>query len=253
MKSTAEKAEAVALEVEIERMLPGGVGLAHAEGLTLFVSLAAPGDLLRIQIDRIQGKVGFASIVEVVKPSPVRVEPPCPYFGLCGGCDFQQLTYEAQLKAKVEIIQDCLHRIARIDSPLEIAIHPSPNEWHYRGRAMWQIDPARNRLGYFARGSRDVCDVEYCAVLVPELQETLEAMRGAMRDDALLRPKDIEAVVGNEAVATSLQPVEVSRTIGNETYHFNAETFFQINHAQLEPLVAEALQDLTGKIAIDLY
>src|SRR2546426_9133859 len=88
------------LEVEIERLLPGGVGLAHAEGLTLFVSLAAPGDVLRVAIDRVQGKVGFASIVEVLKASPVRLEPPCPYFGRCGGCDFQQLTYEAQLSAK---------------------------------------------------------------------------------------------------------------------------------------------------------
>ena len=100
--------------VEIERLLPGGFGLAHAEGLTLFVALAAPGDILRVKIERKRGSVGFASIVEVVKPSPVRVEPPCPYFGLCGGCDFQQLDYEAQLAAKVEIIRDCLHRIAHI-------------------------------------------------------------------------------------------------------------------------------------------
>ena len=93
-------------EVEIERLLPGGVGLAHAEGLTLFVALAAPGDVLRVKIDRVQGTVGFASIVEILKPSTVRTEPPCPYFGRCGGCDFQQLTYEAQLEAKVAMIRD---------------------------------------------------------------------------------------------------------------------------------------------------
>ena len=103
------------LEVEIERLLPGGVGLAHAEGLTLFVSLAAPGDIARVKLERVQGEVGFASIVEVLKPSPVRIEPPCPYFGRCGGCDFQQLSYEAQLKAKVDIIRDCLHRIGKIE------------------------------------------------------------------------------------------------------------------------------------------
>ncbi|HEY2974855.1 MAG TPA: TRAM domain-containing protein, partial [Pyrinomonadaceae bacterium] len=128
------------LEVAIERLLPGGVGLAHAEGLTLFVSLAAPGDVVRVKIDRVQGKLGFASIVEVLKPSPVRIEPPCPYFGRCGGCDFQQLTYEAQLDAKVEIIRDCLQRIAKIEAPREILITPSPNQWHYRARANWQVD-----------------------------------------------------------------------------------------------------------------
>src|ERR1044072_3142840 len=106
MNSIAQETEEKTLEVEIERILPGGLGLAHAEGMTLFVFLAAPGDRLRIKIDRVQGKVGFASIVEIVSPSSSRVEPPCPYFGLCGGCDFQQLNYQAQLKAKADIIKD---------------------------------------------------------------------------------------------------------------------------------------------------
>jgi 23S rRNA (uracil1939-C5)-methyltransferase len=256
------------LEVEIERLLPGGVGLAHAEGLTLFVSLAAPGDVARVSIDRVQGKLGFASIVEIVKPSPVRVEPPCPYFGLCGGCDFQQLTYEAQLNAKVDIIRDCLHRIAKIE-PREIPIIPSPNEWRYRARAMWQVDALRSRLGYFVRGSNEVCDVEYCAVLVPELQQTLESVRDEIRVEDEPPLKDIEAVAGEEGVSTVSHPPDtarfpgkqVSRVIGGETYRFSAEAFFQINHQLLEPLIAEALRDApievkevgVGGTAIDLY
>jgi 23S rRNA (uracil1939-C5)-methyltransferase len=256
------------LEVEIERLLPGGVGLAHAEGLTLFVSLSAPGDVVRISIDRVQGNLGFASIVEIVKPSPVRVEPPCPYFGLCGGCDFQQLSYEAQLNAKVEIIRDCLHRIAKIE-PHEIPIIPSPNEWRYRARAMWQVDALRSRLGYFVRGSNEVCDVEYCAVLVPELQQTLELARAEISAGSEPPLKAIEAVAGDDGVSTvSLPPdtarfsgKEVSRVIGGETYRFSAEAFFQINHELLEPLIAEALLDIptdikeAGKVgtAIDLY
>src|SRR6266851_2663276 len=99
------------MEVTIECILPGGLGLAHAEGKTIMVALSAPGDRLRVQIDRVKGNVSFASIVEVIEPSKDRVEPPCPYFGRCGGCDFQQLTYEEQLNAKTAIIKDCLHRI----------------------------------------------------------------------------------------------------------------------------------------------
>ena len=79
MQPIEDKTEDQTFEVEIERLLPGGVGLAHAEGLTLFVSLAAPGDVVRVKIDRVQGAVGFASIVEILKSSAVRVEPPCPY------------------------------------------------------------------------------------------------------------------------------------------------------------------------------
>src|SRR4051794_20314639 len=110
--------------LDIERILPGGVGLAHAEGKTVFVSLAAKGDRLRVRIDREQGNLLFASIEEILKPSPQRIEPPCPYFGRCGGCDFQQLNYETQLVSKAEIIQDCFHRLAGLDVP-EIEVVPS--------------------------------------------------------------------------------------------------------------------------------
>ena len=73
-------------EVVIERIIPGGLGLAHADSRTVMVALAAPGDRVRVRIDRVKGSVAFASIVEILEPAPVRVEPPCPYFGRCGGC-----------------------------------------------------------------------------------------------------------------------------------------------------------------------
>ncbi len=247
------------LEVEIERLLPGGVGLAHAEGLTLFVSLAAPGDAVRIRIDRIQGKLGFASIVEVLKPSPVRIEPPCPYFGRCGGCDFQQLTYEAQLDAKIRIIQDCLHRIAKIEPSPAIPMNASSNQWRYRTRANWQVESVSKLLGYFERGSNRVCDVEYCAVLVPELQQTLEKVRNEIRAETTASHlKDIDVVAGDEGVSLApplrdFKTTIVSHRVGNETYYFSAEAFFQVNHELLEPLIVEALRDAKGQTAVDLY
>ena len=72
------------LELTVERILPGGLGLAHARGQTVFVALSAPGDRVRARVETVRGRVAFASIVEVVEPSPARVEPPCPYFGQIG-------------------------------------------------------------------------------------------------------------------------------------------------------------------------
>ncbi|MGZ5437625.1 MAG: class I SAM-dependent RNA methyltransferase, partial [Pyrinomonadaceae bacterium] len=176
-------------EVVIERIIPGGLGLAHANSRTVMVALAAPGDRLRVRVDRVKGNVGFASIVEILEPAPVRVEPPCPYFGRCGGCNFQQLNYQAQLAAKIEIIRDCLRRLGGIEDVPPFEITPSPNEWHYRARAQWQYASVRRWLGYFEANSRDVCDVAECAVLVPELQRELESLRehmqqGELPDDA---------------------------------------------------------------------
>jgi len=247
------------LEVRVERILPGGVGLAHAEGLTLFVHLAAPGDLARVRVETVRGRVAFASVFEVLEPSPARVEPPCPYFGRCGGCDFQQLSYEAQLDAKAEIIRDCLRRVARVEPPAEIVVEPSPEVWRYRSRARWQHDAVRRHLGYYERGSHRVCDVADCPVAAPPVAERLVRLRGLMNEGRLPQASEFEAVAGDEglALAPPVEPgdeVEQVRRIGGETYHFDAGCFFQINHTLLEPLVAEGLRGVgPGDTALDLY
>jgi 23S rRNA (uracil1939-C5)-methyltransferase len=246
------------LEVEIERILPGGYGLAHSAGHTIFVSLAAAGDRLRVRVERQQGNVLFASIEEILVASPDRIEPPCPYFGRCGGCDFQQLTYEKQLTAKAEIIRDCLHRIARLSNLPEIAVMPSPREWRYRMRATWQIDQDERTIGYYERGSRRVCDVADCAVLVPQLEQTLEHLRAT--DVAEFPPgfKHLDVVAGENGV--SLTPsfaefttAELELQIGEEIYNYSAEAFFQVNPGLLAPLIEFALGDVRGEAAVDLY
>src|SRR5689334_18912436 len=245
-------------EVEVERILPGGMGLAHADGKTVFVSLAAPGDRVRVRVEREQGNVLFASIEEIITPSPVRIEPPCPYFGRCGGCDFQQLTYEAQLVAKSEMIRDCLHRIARLENLPDIAVTPSPDAWRYRMRAMWQIDQDERRIGYYERGSRRVCDVVDCAVLRPELQAKLEAVRATEWQEFPTELKHLDVVAGDNGVSfapafANFETCELSLSVRGETYHYNAEAFFQINPSLLGPLVEFALGDVSGESAIDLY
>jgi 23S rRNA (uracil1939-C5)-methyltransferase len=248
----------VTLEVEIERILPGGLGLAHAEGKTVFVSLAAPGDRVRVRVEREQGNVLFASITEIITPSPVRIEPPCPYFGRCGGCDFQQLTYEAQLAAKSEMIRDCLHRIARLEDVPEIVVTPSPNEWRYRMRAMWQIDQDAHRIGYYERGSRRVCDVVDCAVLRPELQAKLEDVRATEWHEFPPDLKHLDVVAGEDGVSfapdfADFETRELSLTVRGEIYQYNAESFFQINPSLLGSLIDFALAEASGASALDLY
>ena len=246
------------LEVEIERILPGGYGLAHSAGHTVFVSLAAPGDRLRVRVERQQGNVLFASIEEILVASPARIEPPCPYFGRCGGCDFQQLTYEQQLAAKAEIIRDCLHRIARLENLPDVVVTPSPREWRYRMRATWQIDQNERTIGYYERGSRRVCDVADCAVLAPQLEETFERVR--VTDWPQFPPdlKHLDAVAGENGVSLApafaeFETAELELKIGAEIYNYSAEAFFQVNPGLLAPLIEFALGDASGDAAVDLY
>jgi len=255
-------------EVVIERILPGGLGLAHADSRTVMVALAAPGDRLRVRADRVKGSVAFASIVEILEPASVRVEPPCPYFGRCGGCNFQQLSYPAQLAAKIEIIRDCLRRLGGIEDVPAFEITPAANEWHYRARAQWQYASVRRWLGYFEANSREVCDVAECAVLVPELQRELESLREQMTKDELPdEARHFRAVVGDEGVSVAAgvrspsvsegkhrdHATEIVRTVAGERYQLNANSFFQTNLDLVAALSDSALGDARGETAIELY
>lgn len=254
IKNQGQSTKSVFMLVEIERILPGGVGLAHADGKTIFVSLAATGDRVLVRIDRQQGNLLFASVEEVIEPGPDRIEPPCPYFGRCGGCDFQQLTYQAQLNAKANIIKDCLQRIGKLETP-DITVVPSPNAWRYRARATWQLDAERKTIGYYERGSRRVCDVADCAILVPQLQKTLERVRDIQPPEQL---RHLDVVTGDTGVSLApavgdFETTEVTLTVEGETYRYNAEAFFQINQQMLPHVLEFALGQAAGETAFDLY
>jgi 23S rRNA (uracil1939-C5)-methyltransferase len=113
-------------------------------------------------------------------------------------------------------------------------------------------------MGYFEGGSHQICDVEICAVLVPELQQVLETLRSTMRAGALGAEGEIDAVAGDHGVSVAppsggFETVAVSRKVGGEIYRFNAESFFQINHHLLERMISEALHDARGELALDLF
>ncbi|MDM7921450.1 MAG: hypothetical protein QUS14_04040, partial [Pyrinomonadaceae bacterium] len=144
------------LTLKIEKIVPRGYGLAFAEELTVFVSLAAVGDVAEVRLREVKGRTAFAEIENIIEPSPDRIEPPCQYFGSCGGCDLMQMSYEAQLAAKVAMIRDSVTRIGKIDWQQEIPIIPSPEPFGYRLRAQWHAETRSGKIGYFRRNSRDL-------------------------------------------------------------------------------------------------
>lgn len=247
------------LDVKIEKIVPNGFGLAFAENLTVFVPLSASGDALRVKIHQLKGKTAFAEIVEILKPSPERIKPPCVYFGRCGGCDFQQIDYETQLAAKVGIVRDCLTRIGKINCEQEIPIIPSPRDFGYRARAQWHVDTRGRKIGYFRRNSHDVIDVENCPILTEELQKTLTDLRREIEWESFWDEKvEIEAASANGKVSLysdeTVEPTEeISFRVYDEKYFYSAKSFFQGNPFLIENLMRLALEDASGRRALDLY
>lgn len=223
--------------------------MARIDGNTLFVALAAPGDRARVRITRIQGRTAFAEIDELLEPSPQRIEPACPYFGRCGGCDFQQLAYEAQLAAKVTMIDDCLRRIAGIPEPPVLNITPSPEPVGHRSRAEWQISADRSALGYYERNSHTIVDALECPVLVSDLAVAFSRVRARFERGKRGEgsSKQLHAATAGGKVSLSppyagLELHTVEAEISGERFRYNAECFFQTNLGVLPAMIEETLR-----------
>ena len=248
------------IEVRVEKIVPRGFGLGFAENLTVLTPLTVPGDVVRVRIVEVKKRMAFATVVEVKEAGLKRVEPPCEYFGKCGGCDFQQMSYQQQLEAKVGILRDCLHRIGKIEYDAEIPMIGSPNEFGYRSRARWHIDRPTRKIGYFRRDSHDIIDVSHCPILTPGLQSSLEYTRESMDWEGLWGDKaQVEAATGEEGrvslySADMVEPTaELTFAINGDTYIFSAQAFFQANKFLISDLIEAAIGGASGKTAFDLY
>jgi 23S rRNA (uracil1939-C5)-methyltransferase len=247
------------IEVSIEKIVPNGFGLAFAENLTILVPLSVKGDKLAVKINLLKGKTAFADIVEIKTPSDDRIEPPCEYFGKCGGCNFQQMSYETQLEAKVGILQDCLTRIGKINFQGEIQIIPSPKPFEYRSRAQWHLSTRIKKIGYFESNSHRVIDVEHCPILTPELNATLaDLWENVEWSDFSSEIVDIETANAGEDVSVFSDELiipteEIAYALNGKKYFYSANTFFQGNPFLIEKLVELALSGARGKTALDLY
>jgi 23S rRNA (uracil1939-C5)-methyltransferase len=214
------------MDITIEKLIYGGDGLAHHEGSTVFVPFVLPAE--RVAVAPVEQKKKFvrARVDKLLEPSPQRVPPPCPHFGICGGCNYQHIPYDAQVAYKAEILRETLRRIGRIDWTGEIKTHASP-PWGYRNRAQWKIRPpldstdgstqakagaanknlAKLDIGYFRANSTALCGVDNCAILSPLLLKTLLGLRAALAAGELPRElREIE-VFSNENSGETTDPV----------------------------------------------
>ena len=146
----------------------------------------------RVAAEPVEQKKKFvrARVERVLEPSPERVAPRCPHFGVCGGCDYQHIPYEAQLQYKAEILRETLGRIGRIEWPGEIMAHASP-PWGYRNRAQWKVRPIEEGagaeklgIGYFRAGFDGALRGRGLRDFSPLLLKTLLALRGALAQES---------------------------------------------------------------------
>ena len=176
------------VEVTIDDLAFGGEGVGRLDGYVLFVRGGLPGDRLRVQVMETRARYGRGVIEDVLTRSPYRIDPPCPYFGHCGGCRLQHLAYAAQLAFKEKQVRDCLERLGDVAGFELRPILPAPDAYGYRNKMEFTVARARGELviGLHEADRYDaVLDIERCLLQSETMNTLLDEMRRQARDRLL--------------------------------------------------------------------
>ncbi len=171
--------------VIIEDTGTGGEGIAKIDGYTLFVKDAVRGDKCRIRITKAHSHFAYAKLMEVLEPSPYRVEPICPVSKRCGGCKVMSTSYEEQLRFKENKIKNNLEKIGKINGFEYYPIIGMENPYHYRNKAQFPIgirEDGKIISGFYAGRTHVIIENDMCFLGVPENEEVLGIVKRFMED-----------------------------------------------------------------------
>jgi len=163
--------------VVIEKILYGGDGLARlSSGKVVFVPYTLPGEKVKIGVVEEYKDYAIAHPLEILEAERDRIQPPCRYYGICGGCQFQHLPYERELKIKEEILRELFQRQGyKEELPLKEVI-PSPKPYHYRNRLRLHVENHILKMGFVKRGTHEVLKIEECLLGEPLLNKVLKEL-----------------------------------------------------------------------------
>jgi 23S rRNA (uracil1939-C5)-methyltransferase len=234
--------------VEITSIAFGGEGIGRIDQMAIFVPFTVEGDLVDVEVREIKKSYLRGKVTKVVHASPDRVTPPCPYFGRCGGCQYQHIRYEKQVAAKERQVVEAFERIGRIHSPPVLPILPSSRTFGYRGKAEYHFHHpagAPPAIGFMdVRGDR-VIDIERCAIMDESINRASERLRrnlvvgrGSPREGKWILWADPDDEKKGEGDQAAGEPEYIERKIGAKKMRVPYQGFSQANVALIETLVA---------------
>jgi 23S rRNA (uracil1939-C5)-methyltransferase len=162
-------------------MIYGGAALGHHDGRPVLVPFSLPGERIEVEPQRTAKGMVHARTVRVLSSAQGRVEPPCPYFGICGGCHYQHLDASLQTRYKQEILRETFRRIGRIVWNGEIRMHAA-GAWNYRNQARLKVmhtAAGNHEIGFFEGESHRLTSIDACLILSPRLNVILAELLAA--------------------------------------------------------------------------
>ena len=210
----------------------------------VFVPFSLPGETVVGRIYRNSANFSEADLISIVEPSPHRVEPQCGLFGQCGGCQYQNLSYEAQLEWKQEQVAELLQRMAGIEFPVN-PVHPSPIQYGYRSKITPHFQKPRNGqmgpIGFLLQGRRQqLIDVPACPIASATINEKLTEVRAEAHKNAAFYKKGVSLLLRDslDGEVCTDHTAMCEQMVGDLRFSFHAGEFFQ-NNPHILPAFAE--------------
>jgi 23S rRNA (uracil1939-C5)-methyltransferase len=167
--------------VTIHDIAFGGEGVARLNEFVIFVPFVAVGEQAEAEITEVKKRFGRAKLLRLLETSPQRVEPLCQYFGECGGCQYQHISYPTQLEIKHKQIVDLFQRVGGFSGEVIAPVVPCPEPYGYRNRVMirsqWDKFKQGLNIGFIRADSRLVVDIEECKIAEPAINEQIRQVR----------------------------------------------------------------------------
>jgi len=250
------------LTVRIESLVFGGAGMGRLpDGRVLFAYYAAPGELVEATVERSYADYSEAATTRVLESSPDRVEPHCPLFGECGGCQLQHMSYPAQLAAKERMVREQLRRIGRLDDAIVHPIVGAANPWGYRNHLRFSTGKKFGDIGFISRRRKWLMKVEHCPIADPWVNEVLPKLQGKGSGLHQVQVRH-NATTGSYLISPAITGLDVTsgqksylETLAGHQFAVSADAFFQVNGAQAEAMVRLVGGSLPerGQLLVDAF
>lgn len=258
--------------VTVGDVAAGGHCVARVDGEVYFVRHALPGERVRIEVTDRKKRYAFADAVEILDPSPDRVEPPCPWSGpgKCGGCDFQHVTHDAQLRLKTRVLIDQLTRLGGLAAERLAELEVEPLPWKegplgWRTRMQYAVDSGGG-AGLRGHKSRDIVRIDWCRIATEPIRSADVLSRNWNRGGKGVGAVGVVDSDDELAVYTQLRrtsrphhkqgPRTVHQRVGDLEFELDFDGFWQVHPGAAETFlecVLEFLQPREGEAAWDLY
>jgi 23S rRNA (uracil1939-C5)-methyltransferase len=252
------------LRLTLTDMAFQGGAIGRHDGQVVFAAYGIPGEEAIVQVERRSKDYLMGRVVEVLSPSPYRVEAPCPYFGMCGGCQWQHIDYGYQMELKAHIVADQLRRIGKFQEPPVLPTVAAVETWNYRNHARFSVGRRYGELGFTTPLRHRFLRIDHCLIMHPFINDVLTRLQGkcpglhqvavrygAKTGEALIHPL-LEKI---DSSIASGQPWYEEELLGKR-FRISGASFFQVNTLQAEVLaevVRQALALEPDHVLLDAY